>query len=301
MTEYFNPTFAECRHAAEEMADRLAARKLSMSSVFGVPQGGLFPAMVVSERLGIPLTSEPEYGRTMIVDDLVDSGSTLIKYANQGFVVDACYRKPWSPATIAPKAIETDKWIAFPWERDHGAPTDAVVRILQHIGEDPSRDGLLDTPKRVIKAMTELTSGYKLDPADVLSTTFDVSHDEMIVVRAVPFSSLCEHHMLPFHGHATVAYIPAAGGRIVGLSKLARLVDMYARRLQVQERMTDQIAEAVDKYLSPVGVGVIVTASHTCMSMRGIQRSGEMVTAKMIGAMRDKAEARAELMVLHGG
>jgi GTP cyclohydrolase I len=299
MTDYFDPTFAECRMAAEDMADRIKARGLGVSGVYGVPQGGLFPAMIVSERLGLPLCSEPERGATVVVDDLVDSGNTLTAFANLGYYTDALYRKPWSPAEIAPKAAETDKWIRFPWERDGGAPTDAVVRILQHIGEDPSRDGLLDTPKRVIKAMTELTAGYKIDAAEVLSTTFDVTHDEMIVVRGVPFSSLCEHHMLPFHGHATVAYIPGPGGRIVGLSKLARLVDMYARRLQVQERMTDQIADAVDEYLSPVGVGVIVTASHSCMSMRGIQKHGEMVTAKMIGAMRDKPEARAELMALH--
>ena len=178
--------------------------------------------------------------------------------------------------------------------------TDAVRQLLEHIGEDPTRDGLLDTPKRVAKALLELTNGYQLDPADILATTFDVSCDEMIVVRKVPFSSLCEHHMLPFHGHASVAYVPAPGGRVVGLSKLARLVDCYARRLQVQERLTSQIADAIDHHLQPLGVGVVITASHTCMSMRGIGKAGEMVTSKLIGALRDEHDARAEFMGLAG-
>ena len=285
--------------AAADLAKRWIFGRSPILSVHGVPQGGLFPAMEVAKHLGVKVVSEPVRGQTLIVDDLVDTGATLDRYTAEGFVVDAMFRKPWSPGHLAPRAIEVEDWIDFPWERDGGEPTDAVVRLLQHIGEDPTRDGLLETPARVVKALRELTSGYALDPAEILSKTFAVDHDVMIVVRRVPFSSLCEHHMLPFHGHATVAYIPAPGGQIVGLSKLARLVDLYARRLQVQERLTDQIASAIDEHLDPIGTGVILTASHTCMSMRGIQRAGEMVTAKMVGVMKEKPEARAELMTLH--
>lgn len=175
-----------------------------------------------------------------------------------------------------------------------------VWDLLAWIGEDPTRDGLRDTPARVTKAWRELTSGYSMDPAQILSTTFAVDFDEMVVVRRIPFASLCEHHILPFTGHATVAYIPdPEGGRVVGLSKLARLVDCFARRLQVQERMTGQIAQAIEENLRPIGVGVVITASHTCMSIRGIERAGEMVTSSMLGGIREDPAARSELLALH--
>lgn len=286
-------SWSDIHDAVEGLADR--HRHDPPASVYGVPSGGAPVALLVSRHLDVPIVDTP-LPNTLIVDDLVDSGRTASGYTGHRF--DALYRKPHSPAYYAPDAIEVTDWLAFPWEKDGGDPTDAVVRLLEHIGEDPTRDGLLDTPRRVVKAWRELTVGYTMDPAEILATTFDVTCDEMITVRRVPFSSLCEHHILPFHGHATVAYIPSPGGRIVGLSKLARLVDCYARRLQVQERLTAQIADAIDEHLQPIGVGVIVTASHTCMSMRGIGKPGEMVTSKLTGALRNDAAARAEFMHL---
>lgn len=288
--------WADIEHEATRLADRNAGRALS--SIYGIPTGGAPIAVLVAQRMGLPLVEEPHAGRTLIVDDLVDTGTTMARYARQGFTCDALYRKPISPTDLAPNATLVDGWLSFPWEKDDGDPTDAVIRLLQHLGEDPTRDGLRETPRRVVKALRELTTGYALDPADVLGTTFEVAHDEMIVVRNVPFSSLCEHHMLPFTGTATVGYVPAEGGRIVGLSKLARLVDLYARRLQVQERLTDQIAAAIEENLETIGVGVIVRASHTCMSMRGIGKAGEMVTSRMTGVLRTKPEARAEFLKL---
>lgn len=177
---------------------------------------------------------------------------------------------------------------------------EAVVRLLTHIGEDPARDGLRDTPRWVVKALVEMTRGYQDDPADILKTAFAESHDQMIVLRGVHFTSLCEHYLLPFVGTATVGYVP--GERVVGLSKLARLVECYARRLQIQERMTDQIATALMDHAGALGAGVIVRGHHSCMGCRGVrQASAEMVTSAMLGVMRDKPEARMELMELANG
>lgn len=175
-------------------------------------------------------------------------------------------------------------------------PTDAIVRLIEYIGEDPARDGLRDTPDRVLRAWAELTSGYKQDPADLLGKTFEEPHDQMIVLKDIEFVSTCEHHLMAFLGTATVAYIP---GKVVGISKLARLVDMYARRLQIQERMTNEIAQAVQEHLQPVGVGVIIKARHMCMGCRGVQKpAAEMITSCMLGALREQPEARAELLAL---
>lgn len=159
-------------------------------------------------------------------------------------------------------------------------------------------EGLKDTPSRVVKAFAEMTSGYKQDPAAILARTFPgESYDEMVIVPGIHFVSLCEHHLLPFSGTAAVAYIPRE--RVVGLSKIPRLVECFARRLQVQERMTVQIADALTEHLKPSGVGVVLRARHSCMTCRGVrQQNAEMVTSVMRGALRDKPEARAELMGL---
>lgn len=179
----------------------------------------------------------------------------------------------------------------------------AVREILEAIGEDPTRDGLLKTPARVAKSYVELASGMRQDAAEVLSTTFDLGHEELIVVRDIEVHSLCEHHMLPFHGVAHIGYIPGEDGRITGLSKLARLVDMYAKRLQVQERLTSQIADAMTEVLKPSGVLVVIEAEHLCMSMRGVRKPGaRTVTSAVRGQLR-AAATRAEAMslLLHRG
>lgn len=290
-------TWADVRKAADMLVERHNRESSAIRYVYGIPQGGAPVALMVADRLGLTLVEEPQPGTTLVVDDLIDSGTTLDRYHRQGFKVDALYRKPWSPL-LACDAIEVSDWISFPWERDDGTPTDAVIRLLQHIGEDPIRDGLADTPKRVIKALRDLTHGYALNPADILATTFDVAFDQMIVVTNVPYVSLCEHHMLPFTGKATVGYIPRPDGRIVGLSKLARLVDCYAARLQVQERLTNQIADAIATHLDPLGVGVVIKGEHSCMNARGIKAEGTMVTSCLLGQMRDDGTVRAEFLAL---
>ena len=173
----------------------------------------------------------------------------------------------------------------------------AVAELLVAIGEDPERDGLVATPRRVAAMYEELFSGMHDDPARHLEVTFSAEHDEMVMVRDIPFASLCEHHLVPFLGKAHVAYIPAEDGRITGLSKLARLVDGYARRLQVQERMTTEIADAIAGVLSPRGVLVVLEAEHLCMSMRGVKKPGTLtVTSSVRGLFRSDAATRAEAM-----
>ncbi len=173
----------------------------------------------------------------------------------------------------------------------------AVREILAAIGEDPERDGLLDTPSRVARMYEEICSGLREDPSEHLLKMFEADHDEMVLVRDIPLHSLCEHHLVPFVGKAHVAYIPNMQGRITGLSKIARLVDGFARRPQVQERLTQQIATALDKMLEPRGVLVVIEAEHLCMSMRGIRKSGSStVTSSVHGVFRENASSRMEAM-----
>lgn len=178
----------------------------------------------------------------------------------------------------------------------------AVREILAAIGEDPDRDGLLNTPARVARMYAEVTSGLTQDPAAHLTTTFEADHDELVLVRDISFSSMCEHHMLPFIGVAHIGYLPGRSGRITGLSKLARVVDGYARRLQVQERLTTQIASALESVLEPIGAIVVVEAEHLCMSIRGVAKPGALtITSAVRGQFRDDPRSRAEVMSLITG
>ena len=181
---------------------------------------------------------------------------------------------------------------------DHARVEAAVRELLLAVGEDPDREGLLETPARVARAYVEIFAGLRQDPAEVLGTTFDIGHDEMVLVKDIEVFSTCEHHLVPFHGVAHVGYIPSAEGRVAGLSKLARLVDVFARRPQVQERLTSQIADALVENLDPLGAIVVIECEHLCMSMRGVRKPGSRtVTSAVRGQMRDVA-TRAEAMSL---
>ena len=174
----------------------------------------------------------------------------------------------------------------------------AVREILVAIGEDPDREGLRDTPARVARAYAELTAGLRMAPEDVLTTTFDIGHDEMVLVRDIELWSMCEHHLVPFTGVAHVGYIPAESGKITGLSKLARLVDLYAKRPQVQERLTTQVADSMMDLLDARGVIVVIEAEHLCMTMRGVRKAGaRTITSAVRGIMHNQA-TRAEAMAL---
>lgn len=172
----------------------------------------------------------------------------------------------------------------------------AVRTLLRFVGENPDRDGLINTPARVVRTWQEMTAGDKENPAEILSITFDEQYDEMVIMRGITFHSLCEHHVLSFSGTVSLGYIP---GKVVGISKLVRLVQCFARRLQIQERMTQQIAQAIETHLEAQGVGVVVRAHHLCMGCRGVrQPESELITSSMLGVLREKGPARAEFLQL---
>jgi GTP cyclohydrolase I len=178
----------------------------------------------------------------------------------------------------------------------------AVRELLIAIGEDPDREGLAETPGRVARAARELYAGLWQDPADVLSKTFSIDHEELIIVRDIPMYSTCEHHLLPFHGVAHIGYIPASDGKVTGLSKLGRLVEVFARRPQVQEQITTQIADALVEHLGVQGVIVVIEAEHLCMSMRGVQKPGSRtITSAVRGQLRDPATRAEAMSLLLGG
>jgi GTP cyclohydrolase IA len=181
---------------------------------------------------------------------------------------------------------------------DHERAAAAVRELLFAIGEDPDREGLRDTPARVARAYAELTTGLRQIPADVLTTTFDLGHDEMVLVRDIELWSMCEHHLVPFTGVAHVGYIPNTSGRITGLSKLARLVDVYAKRPQVQERLTSQIADSMMDILQASGAIVVIEAEHLCMTMRGVRKPGSKTVTSAVRGTMHRAATRAEAMSL---
>ncbi|WP_165872910.1 GTP cyclohydrolase I FolE [Nocardioides jejuensis] len=185
---------------------------------------------------------------------------------------------------------------------DHARAEAAVRELLAALGEDPDREGLRETPARVARAFAEVTSGLRQRPEDVLTTTFDLGHDELVLVRDIELWSMCEHHLVPFTGVAHVGYIPSESGKITGLSKLARLVDLYSRRPQVQERLTTQIADALMEILEARGVIVVIEAEHLCMTMRGVKKAGaRTITSAIRGQMHDAAtRSEAMSLIMHG-
>lgn len=202
--------------------------------------------------------------------------------------------------TSQPRRLERVAVAQAPSERPDRVEVEQAIRtMIRWAGDDPARDGLRETPGRVARAFEEYFSGYALDPTEILQKTFEEieGYDEMIVLRGVRFESHCEHHMAPIVGRAWVAYIPQ--GRVVGISKLARVVDIYAKRLQIQEKMTAQIANTINDVLRPEGVGVIIKATHHCMTTRGAHKPGtDLVTSRMLGVFRDNALTRQELLGL---
>jgi len=298
-----NVTNREVEKLADATASRIrdTYRDFTVLGAYPVPRGGIPAAYAVAAAMvgfGAELTVVDNPAEAdIIIDDLIDSGSTSERYALQypgkGFFALLDKRS-------TPEFCDRDEWIVWPWEGDaEGSIDDNVVRLLQYVGEDINREGLKETPKRVAKAWKEWCSGYLVKPEDVLKSFEDGAEgvDEMVAQKNLPFYSHCEHHMAPFFGTVTIAYVP--NKRIVGLSKLARLVDVFSKRLQVQERLTNQIAAALQDSLQPKGVGVLVKARHLCMESRGVARQGqETITSALRGVLLTKPEARAEFLDL---
>jgi GTP cyclohydrolase I len=239
-----------------------------------------------------------------IVDDLIDSGETLTPYVERGFKCFPIFGKEHSPQlknVHEPIGGRFDCWLHFPWERADSegvaGPHDAITRILEYIGENPAREGLKETPDRVVRSYGELFAGYGREPEEVLKIFDSESYDQIVLSKDIQVFSMCEHHMLPFVGRAHVAYIP--NGKVIGLSKLSRLVDLFARRLQIQERLTDQVAQTLMDILKPQAAACIIEAQHFCMCMRGVNKQdSSMVTSSVKGKFFEDPRARAELLEL---
>jgi len=281
-----------CEHIVENRPDETV-------TVYGIPRGGIFPALMVAGILDLPciLTESPAEA-TVFIDDIIDSGKTEDHwkklYPNKPFyaLVDK----------LSEDADWAGSWVSFPWERmaNEDSPSENIRRLLQYIGEDPEREGLKETPVRVIRSYDTLFGGYKQKPEDVIKMFEDGACDEMVLLRNCEFTSCCEHHMLPFIGKAHIAYIP--NKRVIGVSKLARLLDIYTRRLQIQERIGQQVTECLMTYLKPKGAACVLEAQHSCISCRGVQKQNAvMVTSSLTGAFRDDPRTRAEFFAMVKG
>lgn len=291
--------FDRCNKVALMLIEQFPIRDTGTLNCYPVPRGGVPAAYALGEALfakgcELQLVDTPEES-DFILDDLIDSGKTLEQYAK--------YAKPFLALfSKHPEAedLTTNEWLVFPWEGDEtGSADDIPTRLLQYVGEDPERGGLLETPKRFLKAWKFWTSGYDKDAKEILKCFKDGAEkcDEMVLVKDIPFYSQCEHHLAPFFGTASIAYIP--DGKIVGLSKLSRLLDMYARRLQVQERLTNQVADALAEHLEPLGVAVVINARHMCMESRGVCQQGHSTTTSaMRGVFKENPETRMEFLEL---
>lgn len=287
-------THADVHYAALQVAKRIRRLYGKDGRACAIPRGGvpsLYLVAAAAASLGYELVMVDDPSKAdFFIDDIVDSGATAQNYK---------YLYDKETLALYDKRIEHfDAWLVFPWEgSESGSFEDNITRLLQFVGEDPHRGGLKETPKRVAKAWRQWTAGYDQKPAEVLKTFEDGAEqcDEMVVVERIPVYSHCEHHLAPIFGQAVVAYIPDK--RIVGLSKINRLVDVYARRLQVQERMTNQIANALMEHLSPRGCGVLVRARHMCMESRGVKQNSLTTTSALRGVFTD-GTVRAEFLSL---
>lgn len=331
MNAVVHVTLKQLQDAAERCARTYIGyvgipKAMAQVKVYGIPRGGiaaaaLFMAALRNENVYATMTDDPAQA-DVFVDDLVDSGATEDRY---------CHKYPGVPFYRLTKKMPLDwftggstivdpplsavipgdgalafplgTWLVFPWEKEESgndrSAHDIVVRLLQLIGEDPTREGLQDTPARFINAWKEWGSGYTADVPALFKTFEDGSagYDQLVVVHNIPVVSYCEHHLAPIHGIAHVGYIP--GTKIVGLSKMARVVDAFARRLQVQERMTVEIAHAMQENLQPRGVGVLIRAAHMCMSSRGVKiHNSTTTTSTVLGVLRDSEAARSEFLHL---
>lgn len=268
------------------------------TGVYGIPRGGTIPARMLASELGLRLVTEPT-DLTIIVDDIVDSGKTIRSYVEQGLMTVSLHCKPHASPQPTLHVHMVEDWIVYPWEEDEvGSITDHVVRLIEFIGDDPNREGLVDTPRRVAESYKELFSGYDLTPSEVLKTFEEPDCSEMVLLRDIEMYSTCEHHMLPFFGKAHIAYIPKKDA-VVGISKLARLLEVYARRLQIQERIGHQVTNALMAELDPLGAACVIEARHFCMTCRGVgKQDSVMVTSSLKGVFFDKPEVRAEFMGL---
>jgi len=261
------------------------------TNVFGIPKNGRY---IISKLLLPIIDSEEEITRdTLIVDDLIDSGTTLSRFPDNDKAVLIVKNNKEKEVNYFVEKL--NDWIQFPWEKENETE-DLIIRQLEYIGENPNREGLKETPKRVIKSWNELFSGYKTDLKSIFKTFEDGACNEMVILKNIQFYSTCEHHLLPFFGKISIGYVPDK--KVIGVSKLARLVEIFSRRLQIQEKLVGQIADALNDNLLPKGVMVIGEAQHFCMTARGIQKQDSLMITSAIRGAFEKSEVRNEFLTL---
>lgn len=295
MEKIKNVSWLELIRMSNQLAEKIEWK--NYENFYGVPKNGMILAPLVYTGDRELIHDENLITKkTLILDDLVDSGRTLARFPENDHAV--LFRKPHSPQ-VQYFVEEVSGWIQFPFEKD-GTEQEIenhVTRILEAIGENPNREGLIGTPGRVARMYKEIFSGYGKDEKEIFKAKFKDDCDTMVVVKDIPFYSMCEHHMIPFSGLAHVAYVP--NGEVLGLSKFARLVDVYAKRLQIQEKMTREILDSIIVNLRPLGAMVVLEAEHLCMAMRGVQKQGSRtVTSAVFGELKEKPAAREEALKL---
>jgi GTP cyclohydrolase I len=281
----------------EEIFIRLKYIDRPENIVYGIPKGGMIAAGFLKHAKRTHDPKEANY----LLDDIIDTGKTIRSYTTK--INNKCSVYGLYDLLLSSEDAKfyKDKWLVFPWEQEHPAGVDTIeqniTRQLQYIGEDTTREGLIDTPKRVIKSYGEIFAGYNQNPKDIFTCFESDGYDQIILLKSFEFYSLCEHHILPFFGKAHVAYIP--NEKIVGISKLARLVDLYSKRLQIQERIGLQVTNDLMTYLKPKGAACILEATHLCMRMRGVEKQNSiMTTSSLTGVFLDDPAAKNELIQL---
>lgn len=291
----------------ERIAEHIKAsyRPEDILGVFGVPRGGTIPAIELSRALGVPFIpsfdeSHDDSRNIIVIDDIVDSGRTRMRYKVYPFYAlvnkDQGTRQGILPFQYA--LGTTSEWVHFWWEHEPAIDIkDSIIRQLEYIREDPNREGLRKTPARVERAWQELFKGYQKDPKEIFTTFETDGYSGIVLLKNIEMFSMCEHHILPFAGRAHIAYIP--NEKVIGISKLARLLEIYSRRLQIQERICEQITTDLMNYLEPKGAACIIEAEHFCIRMRGVNKQNStMVTSSLKGMFLDNPGAHNELLQL---
>lgn len=305
-------SYEDYRTVCEDLATRCKCITDAgeVDNIYPIPRGGYFAAIVISQRSGLPIIFNKKEitNRTLIVDDITDSGKTLSEFADNYKAV--AFAKERSRQFVTPNenligaVIGDNDWLIFPDEHEVTVE-DNIVRMLEYIGENPNREGLLGTPDRIIRMWGEIFRGYDISMKPKI-TVFDngsdgIAYDNMVIDEG-NFYSMCEHHMMPFFGHYWFAYIPNPKGKILGISKVGRVVDYCAAKLQIQERLVHDIVEMLKEALGeenpPLGIALVMKGEHLCKTMRGVKKKGTMTSSYLWGAFKDDAQVRAEFMQL---
>lgn len=295
-TEVIELSVEQYNEAINQLATKIDADKYS--GLYPIPRGGYMPAIVLSQLTGLPIHTALEAG-SLVVDDLIDSGRTLEQFKDNDKAV--VYAKNGNVSKTTYYAQEISGWIKFPDENNRSIE-DSIVRIFQFIGEDATREGLIDTPARMAKMWKEIFRGYDNKQKPKITTfqngTDGIVYDNMVIDTGT-FYSVCEHHFMPFFGTYYFAYTPNPKGRILGLSKIARVVDFHAAKMQIQERLVSDVVQEIEAALGseypPLGIALVMEAEHLCKTMRGVKKQGKMVAARLTGVFKEPA-TRAEFM-----